>query len=352
MKFDKQGLTRFNLKRNLFKAQGVYPSCRALTVRESGGGLLSERGPADKRIGKFLISEFFQDLIKTKAHLGTNIWTKDMSKFLLGSRNGISIINIEYTLICLRQVLKFLEIMKLSGGGWEGGSSRVLRGVGLCPPLPPTTPPQLPQSESRPPEHPSSMNNHYSTHILFVNTSAKFSELVKQTALKSNQSYINERWIGGTLTNWKQISESILLYNKFSTQFDTFLRIHNIQIPMYEKAKKRYEGLNILSSRTARDVLRREAPLRPRSAMNRNTHDKVLSMRSAIPDVIILTNPDENNIVIKEAQLFKIPVIAFADTNTKTLGIDYIIPGNNKSISFMYFCLNLITITLQGKVFK
>jgi small subunit ribosomal protein S2 len=157
-------------------------------------------------------------------------------------------------------------------------------------------------------------------HILFVNTQSKYSELVKQAALKSNQSYINDRWIGGTLTNWKQISESILLYNKFSIQFERFLMINNIQIPLYQKAKKRYEGLKLSKD---------------------NKPSKY------IPDIIILTNPDQNNIVIKEAQLFKIPVIAFADSNTKTFGIDYIIPGNNKSIYFMYFCLNLITITLQ-----
>jgi ribosomal protein S2 len=96
--------------------------------------------------------------------------------------------------------------------------------------------------------------------------------------------------------------------------------IHNIQIPLYQKAKKRYEGLQL-------------------SKNNKSS--------KYIPDIIILTNPDQNSIVIKEAQLFKIPVIGFADSNTNTFGIDYIIPGNNKSIYFMYFCLNLITITLQ-----
>ena len=257
-------------------------------------------------------SELYQDLLKVKGHLGTNTWTENMSKFLLGSRNGISIINLEYTLVCLRRVLQFLENMnkhkdtKLSN---IQTISRTFekRGFELTSP-----------------------------HILFVNTHTKYSELVKQTALLSNQSYINERWIGGTLTNWKQISESILLYNKFSIQFDNFLMLNNIQIPIYQKAKKRYEGLTLKTDNRY-------------TKGTRDFSQKSLFASSYIPDIIILTNPDQNNIVIKEAQLFKIPVIAFADTNTKTLGIDYIIPGNNKSIFFMYFCLNLITITLQKK---
>ena len=298
---------------------------------------------------KILRSEFIQDLLKTKGHLGTNNWTENMSKFLLGSRNGISIINIEYTFICLRRVLQFLENMNRYYQFSVASSS---------------TKKEQSKSGSR-----LSSNFASSPHILFVNTHTKYSELIKQVAIQSNQSYINERWIGGTLTNWKQISESILLYHKFSTQFDSFLKLNNIQIPIYQKAKKRYEGLN---------YSRNDSSFRPLSSSSSSTlivsdeaaqkheehsggmqevkqatsyvdfsDEKSLFSSYYIPDIIVLTNPDQNNIVIKEAQLFKIPIIAFADTNTKTLGIDYIIPGNNKSIYFMYFCLNLITITLQ-----
>jgi small subunit ribosomal protein S2 len=269
---------------------------------------------------KTLRNEFIQDLLQTKGHLGTNNWTENMSKFLLGSRNGISIINLEYTFICLRRVLQFLENMNRYYQVKMQGLEQL-------------------KSISR-----FSSNFASSPHILFVNTHTKYSELVKQAAIQSNQSYINERWIGGTLTNWKQISESILLYNKFSTQFDSFLKLNNIQIPIYQKAKKRYEGLNY--SRNDSPQSGRIQEVKEAISVDFSDEKSVFSS-SYIPDIIILTNPDQNNIVIKEAQLFKIPIIAFADTNSKTLGIDYIIPGNNKSIYFMYFCLNLITITLQ-----
>ena len=143
-------------------------------------------------------NDIFQDLFQTKAHIGTTPWEKMMSPFLIGSRNDIFIFNLELTLVCLKQVLKVLENIRKKNG-----------------------------------------------HILFVNTSSKYSELVKNTDGKLNQSYVNDRWVGGTLTNWKQVSESIFLFKKFSFQFETFMKIYNIQIPVYQKAKKRYEGLNI-----------------------------------------------------------------------------------------------------------
>lgn len=298
-------------------------------------------------------NEFFEEFLKAKGHLGTSSWTKNMSNFLLGSRNGISIVNLEYTFTSLRRVLKFLENMtsyRGNGGDHKTTSAKPRSAQGFHP-VPLSKHQKISsgligeglrgQSEASPSsgETTSCPLGTISSpksfpHILFVNTCSKYSELVKQTAIKSNQSYINERWIGGTLTNWKQISESILLYNKFHMQFDKFLKIYNIQIPMYQKAKKRYEGLNKPRVQTESIYL------------NKKESQSFLSSEY-IPDIIILTNPDQNNIVIQEAQLFKIPVIAFCDTNTKTIGIDYIIPGNNKSIFFMYFCLNLITITLQ-----
>lgn len=259
-------------------------------------GLIRETNSYEPKIrgtnAPVLVDEIFQDLLKMKSHIGTNNWTKEMSRYLLGSRNGVSIINLEYTFISLKRVLKFLE-----------NYTKYNKTKGL------------------------------NSNILFVNTYNKYSELVKHVAIRSNQSYINDRWIGGTITNWKQISESILLYDKFHRQFDEFLKMNNIQIPIYEKAKKRYEGL---------ELDRRSSGIGPSASVIENR-----AMQCIIPDIIILTNPDQNNILIQEAQLYKIPVIAFADSNTLIKGIDYIIPGNNKSIYFMYFCLNLITITLQ-----
>jgi len=68
-----------------------------------------------------------------------------------------------------------------------------------------------------------------------------------------------------------------------------------------------------------------------------------------LPDVIFLMNPEENQNVLHEANLLKIPVIALADSQTQISGIDYMIPGNIQSIEFVYWCLNFITIALQKR---
>ena len=230
-----------------------------------------------------LPSNLLNDLMKTKAHLGTMKWTKTMSPFLFGYRNKIAIFDLERIIISIKQALKVLHSIKQKKG-----------------------------------------------HILFVNTSPKYTSLVKTTASLTNQSYINDRWVGGMLTNWKQLSQSVFLFQKFAYQFDFFLEANNIQIPSYQKAKKRYEGL------------RYNAPIGEEISEDTN-------LEAALPDIIILTNPEKNAIVIQEAEKYQIPIIAFMDSNTKNENIQYLIPGNNQSISFMYFCFNLFAITLNRK---
>ena len=207
-----------------------------------------------------LISKnLLNDLIKTKVHLGTMKWTKTMSPYLFGYRNKIVIFNLERIVISIKQALKVLYAIKQKKG-----------------------------------------------HILFVNTSLKYKELVQITASTTNQSYINDRWVGGMLTNWKQLSQSIFLFQKFVYQFDFFLQSNNIQIPSYQKAKKRYEGLKLPSFYNNSKI---EIQL---------GKSKTADIKQVVlPDIIILTNPEKNAIVIEEAQKFQIPIIYFIDSNSK-----------------------------------
>jgi small subunit ribosomal protein S2 len=261
--------------------------------------------------------------MKTKAHLGTIKWTKIMSPFLFGYRNNISIFNMEHTIICLKQSLKILQNIKLRNG-----------------------------------------------HILFVNTSPKYSALVRITASSINQSYINDRWIGGTLTNWKQVSESIFLFQKFAYQFDTFLKINNIQISNYIKAKKRYQGLRFFDPNQSTKLVHplqltsynspvpcssvivgeaNKANNEQSETIREENKTKQTNLISNLPDIIIITNPEKNIIVLQEAKKYQIPVIGFVDSNTNNEDIQYLIPGNNQSTAFMYFCFNLFTIILKKK---
>jgi small subunit ribosomal protein S2 len=268
-----------------------------------------------------------KELIKTRAHLGTKSWEKNLSKYILGKRNSLYVFNLDYLIFSLKQVSKLIKSISQTETGARNA------------------------------------------HILFVNTNTEYSELVKKTAEFSKQSYINQRWIGGTLTNWQIISKSISLYKKFSSHFDLFLIRNNIQIPLYQKAKKRYEGLlklqpiaksplcdftdlvSPLGGPAKRPLVPRPlcgmlgplVPLKLGPIVSHSLKEMTINPEY-LPDIIFLLNPDQNASVLNEAKIYKIPTIAFVDTNTKIENIDYPIPGNLKSIHFIYYCLNLITI--------
>lgn len=195
-------------------------------------------------------------------------------------------------------------------------------------------------------------------HILIINTTPEFSkffyyikQIQKQKTFTSNSSlhindknlekintiggnsaafqtnngfisYCNNKWIGGTLTNWKQIKKSVLTFAKFSNNFDNFVSSNTIHFPRYKKMKKCFSGFFINQN-------------------NKNSKNNNIFLQQN-PDLIFLINPNENSNIIKEANLLNIPVIALTDSNTKITGITFPIPSNNKSVSFVYWCLNWI----------
>ncbi len=134
-------------------------------------------------------------------------------------------------------------------------------------------------------------------------------------ALNYNIYYYNNKWIGGTLTNWKQLSKSVITFAKFSQRFSPFLLKNNIKFTEYEKMKKQFIGL---------------------VSYKYLTNDKIELAFKKTPDLLILINPNENRSVIHEANCLNIPIIAFTDTNTNLLGITYPIPVNNNSIYFIF----------------
>lgn len=131
-------------------------------------------------------------------------------------------------------------------------------------------------------------------------------------------SYVSYKWIGGTLTNWKQISKSVLTYAKFSERCEKFLVKNNIIFPKYLRVKKCFQGL-----------LYKE-----KQQMSLAFHQQ--------PDLIFLMNPNENQAVLNEAFRLNIPVIALTESSTNPTKITYPIPVNNYSIKFIYFCLKKI----------
>lgn len=137
--------------------------------------------------------------------------------------------------------------------------------------------------------------------------------------LKTPQiSYVSYKWVGGTLTNWKQVSKSVLTYAKFSERCENFLINNGIDFPKYTRVKKCFQGL-----------------------LYREDKKMVLAFNQK-PDIIFLLNPNENHEILNEAYRLHIPVIALTESNTNPTEITYPIPVNNFSIKFVYYCLKKI----------
>ena len=170
--------------------------------------------------------------------------------------------------------------------------------------------------------------------LLIVNTNKDLSNFIENfyqsTRLKNYPVYYcNERWVGGFLTNWKQVSKSVSTFMEFSKRFENFIVQNNINFPRYKKMNISFQGLK--QGQQGQQGLKKE---------------KILTR----PDLIFLINPNENRHVVEEALSLNIPVIAITNSNTNLLGISFPIPGNGNSIEFVHYCLQWIT-RIIGKNF-
>ena len=135
---------------------------------------------------------------------------------------------------------------------------------------------------------------------------------------KNPLSYVYYKWVGGTLTNWKQVSKSVLTYAKFAERCEKFLYHSSIDFPRYKKIKECFHGL----------ITKKQG--------------KVYLAFNEKPDLVFIMNPNENRHIIAEANKMHIPVIALVESNTCLKGISYPIPANAYSAFFIYYCLKKI----------
>ena len=162
--------------------------------------------------------------------------------------------------------------------------------------------------------------------LLIVNTNPEYGNLIENFyrsnfLINYSVCYCNEKWVGGFLTNWKQVQRSIQTFTAFSERFETFLLQNNINFPRYKKMSMSFQGLK-------KDDLKKR------------------------PDLIFLINPNENRHVVEEAVSLNIPVVAITDSNTNLLGISYPIPGNSNSIEFVHYCLHWIARVIRKSTTK
>jgi small subunit ribosomal protein S2 len=197
-----------------------------------------------------------RQLLEAGVHFGhqTHRWNPRMGPYIYGSRNGIHIIDLTQTVPLLDAALQAVRETVSKGG-----------------------------------------------RILFVGTKRQASKAIAETAERSAQYYMNHRWLGGTLTNWKTVSNSIS-------------RLKSID----EKLDAGAEGL----TKKERLGLEREQEKLQKSLGG-------IREMGGVPDLLFVIDTNKEELAILEARKLGIPVIAVLDSNSSPDGIDYPIPGND-----------------------
>ena len=197
-----------------------------------------------------------RQLLEAGVHFGhqTHRWNPKMRNYIYGSRNGIHIIDLSQTVPLLHTALVAVADTVAKGG-----------------------------------------------RVLFVGTKRSASELVADAAKRSAQYYVNSRWLGGTLTNWKTISHSI---KTLRTTDDVLGREHS--------------GL------TKREMLELT---RTKEKLDKSLGG--IKDMGGVPDILFVIDTNKEQIAIKEANRLGIPVVAIIDTNSDPAGVTYPIPGND-----------------------
>jgi len=212
-----------------------------------------------------------REMLEAGVHFGhrTRRWNPKMQSFIYGSRNGIHILDLQQTVPMMYQAMAVVRQAAASGG-----------------------------------------------RVLFVGSKRQAQEIVAETATRCGQYYVNHRWLGGMLTNWKTISVSIK------------------RLKTLEEIMKNPEG----SNKTKKELLE----------MSRE-HDKLqralggIKDMGGLPDAVFVIDTNKEGIAIAEANKLGIPVIAVLDTNSKPDGVDYPIPGNDDSTRALRLYCRLIS---------
>jgi small subunit ribosomal protein S2 len=197
-----------------------------------------------------------RQLLEAGVHFGhqTARWNPRMQTYIYGSRNGIHILDLTQTVPMLDQALQVIRDTVARGG-----------------------------------------------RILFVGTKRQAQKAIADAAEKSAQFYMNHRWLGGTLTNWQTVSQSIA-------------RLKQID----EAAAHGFEGL---TKKERLGLEREQAKLQASLGGIREM--------GGVPDLIFIIDVNKEDLAILEAKKLGIPVVAVVDTNCSPAGVDYVIPGND-----------------------
>ena len=198
-----------------------------------------------------------RQLLEAGVHFGhqTRFWHPKMAPFIYGQRNKIHIINLDYTLKSFRDAINFLSSVAASGG-----------------------------------------------QILYVGTKRSAQQSVAREASRAGMPYVSKRWLGGMLTNFKTVKQSIK-------------RLHELEKIIDEG------GLENLS--------KKEGLILTRELNKLNLGLGGIKNMEKLPDALFVIDVGFERIAVSEASKLGIPVVGIVDTNNSPVGIDYVIPGND-----------------------
>jgi small subunit ribosomal protein S2 len=201
-----------------------------------------------------------KELLESGVHFGhqTRRWNPKMKRYIYGARNGIYIIDLHQTIKLFEDALEYVKKVVEDGGT-----------------------------------------------ILFVGTKKQAQAAVKEAAQRSGQYWISERWLGGTLTNWKTIQQRITRLKELD----------------------RMEAEGYLARLPKKEMLKR---LEERAQLNRFL-EGIRDMAQA-PTVMFIVDLNKEDIAVKEAKKLGIPIVAIVDTNCDPDLADHVIPGNDDAI--------------------
>lgn len=219
-----------------------------------------------------------RDLLQAGAHFGhqTRFWNPKMAPYIFGARNKIHIINLEHTVPALNDALNFVN--------------------------------NLASKKNK---------------VLFVGTKRAASNIIREQAQRAGQPYVDHRWLGGMLTNWKTLRQSIN-------------RLKDLEVQSQDG--------------TFAKLTKREALERTREMEKLERALGGVKNMGGLPDALFIIDVDHEAIAIKEAQNLGIPVIGIVDTNSNPDGVDYVIPGNDDAIrAVTLYASSVANAILAGK---
>ena len=220
-----------------------------------------------------------KQMLEAGVHFGhqKRFWDAKMAPYIFGEREKLHIINLEKSLPRFRELLEFV------------GKQTANRGK-----------------------------------VLFVGTKHAARDVVREEAVRCGMPYVDHRWLGGMLTNYKTIRQSIK-------------RLKDLEV-MFANPKA-------LMGKTKKEILTLQ---REQTKLSRNLEG--IKNMGGLPDVIFIIDVKQEKTAVQEARRLSIPVAAIVDTNSSPDGIDYMVPGNDDAIrAIRFYCKTLADVIIESR---